>query len=463
MHHVVYWRPWSWEKAWCRLENTVDDVLLATQFKLSFAKKLSREAYTVTVSDSVKNYAGLNLESAYSQEKTAESTIEGLKAELPEQVIMNDKIDIPVTVLSDGDVSDYTISCESSMEEIVAITDISKVDENGVSHITADAKLPGTVQLTISLEGSMIQTQLELSVLAEKKPEEPQKISLENLTIPDIPDQKYTGSEVRPEISIEGLVQGTDYTLKYENNVEPGTATVIVEGIGNYTGEVRKSFQIVKEKQEEEGGETPGGNKPGGGTSSGGTSGGNTSGGNTSGSIAKKAQTIKVAKASYSLTYKKTSFSLKASAKTKLTYKSSNKKAAVVSRSGKVTVKGYGTIVITITAAENQVYKGVSKKVIVSVKPVKETITGVKGDKKKITVKFKKDALASGYQIQYSTSKKFAKSSTKIVKVSKSAKSKTLVKLKSRKKYYIRMRAYTTSGGKTLYGSWSKVKTCTAK
>lgn len=41
------------------------------------------------------------------------------------------------------------------------------------------------------------------------------------------------------------LTEGVDYTVSYSNNIEVGTAEVIIKGIGNYTGEYRKDFQIV--------------------------------------------------------------------------------------------------------------------------------------------------------------------------------------------------------------------------
>ena len=40
------------------------------------------------------------------------------------------------------------------------------------------------------------------------------------------------------------LAAGTDYTVSYSNNVEPGTATVTLTGIGNYTGSVSTTFTI---------------------------------------------------------------------------------------------------------------------------------------------------------------------------------------------------------------------------
>jgi hypothetical protein len=40
------------------------------------------------------------------------------------------------------------------------------------------------------------------------------------------------------------LTEGTDYTLSYRDNVKPGTGTIIVTGIGNYTGTANYTFDI---------------------------------------------------------------------------------------------------------------------------------------------------------------------------------------------------------------------------
>lgn len=59
----------------------------------------------------------------------------------------------------------------------------------------------------------------------------------------------YTGNPVYPSVSVtyEGaaLVVNTDYTLNYTDNTEIGAATVTVTGMGEYTGQVVKTFQIV--------------------------------------------------------------------------------------------------------------------------------------------------------------------------------------------------------------------------
>lgn len=66
---------------------------------------------------------------------------------------------------------------------------------------------------------------------------------------------------------------------------------------------------------------------------------------------------------------------------------------------------------------------------------------------------------ASGYELQYSTSSKFTKKTTKTVKVKGNTKfAKTVKKLKAKKKYYVRVRAYKDGKAVTVYTKWSKAK-----
>lgn len=59
----------------------------------------------------------------------------------------------------------------------------------------------------------------------------------------------YTGSAIKPVPAVKAggrtLKNGTDFTVSYKNNTEPGTATLIVNGKGNYSGSVSKTFKIT--------------------------------------------------------------------------------------------------------------------------------------------------------------------------------------------------------------------------
>ena len=91
---------------------------------------------------------------------------------------------------------------------------------------------------------------------------------------------------------------------------------------------------------------------------------------------------------------------------------------------------------------------------------LKPAIASLKSDQKgRLTVKWKKGSGISGYQISYSTSSKFTKSTTKSVTITKAGSTaKALTKLKSKKKYYVRIRVYKKQKGGKLYGAWSPVK-----
>ncbi|MCC8066114.1 MAG: Ig-like domain-containing protein, partial [Clostridiales bacterium] len=79
----------------------------------------------------------------------------------------------------------------------------------------------------------------------------------------------------------------------------------------------------------------------------------------------------------------------------------------------------------------------------------------------KMTVKWKKASNVSGYQIQYSTSKKFASGNkTKLVS-GKSKTSYTLSGLTAGKTYYVRVRTYKTVSGKKYYSAWSSTSSKT--
>ena len=88
------------------------------------------------------------------------------------------------------------------------------------------------------------------------------------------------------------------------------------------------------------------------------------------------------------------------------------------------------------------------------------TLSSVKSSKAKVlTVNWKTVNGASGYVVEYSTSKNFTSKTTKKVTLKKGSDKKATIKsLKSGKKYYVRVKAYKTVNGKAVYGTVSNVK-----
>ncbi len=74
--------------------------------------------------------------------------------------------------------------------------------------------------------------------------------SIAKLEASAIGDQSYTGSAIRPDVSLtfngKELTQGTDYTAEYKNNISAGTASVVLTGKGNFTGTRTIKFNIIK-------------------------------------------------------------------------------------------------------------------------------------------------------------------------------------------------------------------------
>lgn len=95
-----------------------------------------------------------------------------------------------------------------------------------------------------------------------------------------------------------------------------------------------------------------------------------------------------------------------------------------------------------------------------SAKPTKLSLTTKKGRKMKVS--YKKVSGALGYQIAYSTSRKFVSSETK--KVTTTSTSKILKNLKKGKTYYVRVRVYQIdSAGNKVYGTYSGKKSIKIK
>ncbi|MBD5525272.1 MAG: hypothetical protein HDR04_12800 [Lachnospiraceae bacterium] len=75
-------------------------------------------------------------------------------------------------------------------------------------------------------------------------------ILVSKLTVAKIPNQTYTGAAIKPQLTVKEkskvLTPDEDYTVRYENNTNVGTATAVVIGKGNYVGTKRVTFKITE-------------------------------------------------------------------------------------------------------------------------------------------------------------------------------------------------------------------------
>ena len=75
-----------------------------------------------------------------------------------------------------------------------------------------------------------------------------------------------------------------------------------------------------------------------------------------------------------------------------------------------------------------------------------------------MTVTWEKNAKATGYQIQYSTSKTFASGKKSMTVTKAAAVSKVIGSLTKDKTYYVRIRTYKTAGETEYWSAWSTAK-----
>ena len=227
----------------------------------------------------------------------------------------------------------------------------------------------------------------------------------------------YDGKAKKPGVTVKlngkTLKNGTDYTVSYSNNTKVGTATVKITGKGNYTGSVSKTYSIKNNFKKA-----------------------------TVSGISTKAFTGK--NITQSITVKYNGKTLKNGTDYTFSY-SNNKKV------GKATVK--------ITGKGK--YCGVITKTF-KINPAKQEIQKLTAKSKAFFVDWAQKGSATGYEIQYATNSKFT--SAKKVTITNNKTDKTTVsKLSGKKKYYVRVRSYTTVNGTKYYGAWSASKSVTTK
>lgn len=121
--------------------------------------------------------------------------------------------------------------------------------------------------------------------------------------------------------------------------------------------------------------------------------------------------------------------------------------------------KSVGTHKVKIKFKKN--YSGTTYRSY-EIRPKTPTLKSVSKLSRGFLVKWSKVSSVSGYQIQYSTNKKFTRSRIGTVE-KKSATSASVRRLSARKKYYVRIRSFKYANGSTYYSSWSKAKNVTTK
>ena len=227
----------------------------------------------------------------------------------------------------------------------------------------------------------------------------------------------YDGKAKKPGVTVKlngkTLKNGTDYTVSYSNNTKVGTAKVTITGKGNYTGSVSKTYSIKNNFKKA-----------------------------TISGISNKSYTGK--NITQSITVKYNGKTLKNGTDYTVSYSSN---------------KNIGTA--TVKIAGKCSYTGTITKTF-KINPAKQEIQKLTAKSKAFFVDWAQKGSATGYEIQYATNSKFT-SAKKVTITNNKTDTKTISKLSGKKKYYVRVRSYTTVKGTKYYGAWSASKSVTTK
>ena len=227
----------------------------------------------------------------------------------------------------------------------------------------------------------------------------------------------YDGKAKKPGVMVKlngkTLKNGTDYTVSYSNNTKVGTAKVTITGKGNYTGSVSKTYSIKNNFKKA-----------------------------TISGISNKSYTGK--NITQSITVKYNGKTLKKGTDYTVSY-SNNKSIGTAT----VKITGKGSYTGTITKA-------------FKINPAKQEIQKLTAKSKAFFVDWAQKGSATGYEIQYATNSKFT-SAKKVTITNNKTDKITVSKLSGKKKYYVRVRSYTTVKGTKYYGAWSASKSVTTK
>lgn len=303
------------------------------------------------------------------------------------------------------DVTDTgSVTWESDHPEIAA------VDENG----TITSVAPGvTVIRASTADGWKASTTLTV---------EKNTVNIGGTEI-SIGNLVYTGSKIRPTLKIkytgkdfdpaETLKEGRDYTWKYTNAVNAGeTITITINGKGNYSGTVTKKVKVIRKRMDYF---------------------------KIKGIVKIKTYTGKPIRQNMTIL----DDNLNPVAPSNYTVKYVNN------------VKP-GIVQIRITGKGNYT-AGTTRYFYIT--PPKMKKPALKSTKNQITVTYQKAVGATGYQISYSLDKKTYKhinTSSKTTKV-------TLKNLKSKRTYYVKVRAYKQVNGECYYGPYSDIRSIKTK
>lgn len=234
---------------------------------------------------------------------------------------------------------------------------------------------------------------------------------ISNTTVSSVGTQRYTGYEIRPSVTVKigtvTLQQNVDYNLTYRDNINPGTASITITGIGTYGGSKTVTFKIAQ--------------------------------------VSLSSATVKVANQTYNGEEKTPAVTVRLNGDTLR----EDEDYVVEYRNNKK--PGKATVVITGMGD----YSGTKKATFV-IRPKKVTGLSVRAKTKAASLSWKRDSYVSGYELY--RSRKKASGYKRVGTLSKNSYTACTNTKLSSGTYYYKVRSYVLVDGKKYYGTFSTVK-----
>jgi uncharacterized protein YjdB len=425
--------------------------------------------------------------------------LEGVEFSSEMTMYSDSSLEIPIIYIPENTTAKYDVTWTSSDPSVVRANE-------AFGHTYVYALNPGVATITCTT-GSGATASCVVTVLEREKVDlSDASVSLEQTTY------TYSGGAFMPKVVVTcggtTLSYGFDYTISYKNNTNAGTATVTITGVGDYFGSVDKTFTINKAAQ------SITANSSLATVSVGKAATVSTTGAkgavtytSSNASVAtvdsktgvvtgKKVGTVTItaqsaATANYSAASKAVTIKVVPAATTslsaanletgiKLTWKKvAGANGYIIYRNGSKikTITSGSTVTYTDKKANTNgtkyTYKVVAKattgtstlsRSLTTYRVARNAISSLASRAAgKMTVKWKRNSKANGYQVQYSKSKSFSSGNKTLTITKNTLINKTIGSLTKGKKYYVRVRSFKTVGGKKYYSAWSAVKAVTVK
>ncbi len=253
----TYWHDQN-GKVYTALPKNMSTSILLTRDEIP-----EEESSAVVESSKVEESSSV-VESSKIEESS--STIESSKTEESSSVIESSKVEESSSIKESSSVIESSkveesssIKESSSTIESPNVEESSEVNENTPSEEYSEVEESASTIESSKTEESSIETESSETVESSLEQEstetdETAKTDLNKIsgTISSVKTKVYDQNAQEPAVKVTvienrkkiTLTEGVDYEIEYQNNVNAGTGTVLVKGIGSYKGTLKATFTI---------------------------------------------------------------------------------------------------------------------------------------------------------------------------------------------------------------------------